>query len=39
VGRAIGGVKGSEWEGYRLTWRAGYANRYAGEFKKTGTSS
>jgi len=34
LGRAIGNLKGAEWEGYRLTWRAGYANRYEGEFKQ-----
>jgi len=33
VGRAIGNLRGAEWEGYRLTWRAGYGNRYEGEFK------
>lgn len=33
IGRAIGNLKGAEWEGHRLTWRAGYANRYEGEFK------
>ena len=35
VGRAIGNVKGSEWNGHRLVWRAGYANKYEGEFKVT----
>lgn len=33
IGRAIGNLRGAEWEGHRLTWRAGYANRYEGEFK------
>jgi hypothetical protein len=36
VGRAIGNLRGAEWEGYRLTWRAGYGNRYEGEFKTKG---
>lgn len=33
IGRAVGNVRGAEYSGYRLTWRAGYANRFYGEFK------
>ena len=36
IGRAIGNLKGAEWEGHRLTWRAGYGNRFEGEFKPIG---
>ena len=36
IGRAVGNLRGAEWEGYRLTWRAGYGNRYEGEFKTKG---
>ena len=35
VGRAIGNVRGAEYNGHRLTWKAGYANRYEGTFKPT----
>ena len=38
VGRAIGNVRGAEYNGHRLTWKAGYANRYEGNFKPTNGS-
>lgn len=33
IGRALGNVRGAEYNGYRLTWKVGYANRHFGEFK------